>query len=305
MTEALFLETARYEGRLLEEGKRRPNVSGVLRILGVSRSGYLAWKKRLPSNREKRKEQIKERIVEIYQESHQNYGAPKIAECLRKEGEKIADKTVGNYMRELGIKAQYVKPYTVTTIEPDQSSRLRNILKEKFNPEEPDAVWCSDITYIWTYEGFVYLTSIMDLYSRKIISWVLSDTLEAKYVVKAVEKAKRRRGVEKPLILHTDRGIQYVCREYVEATAGIKRSYSKKAYPWDNACIESFHALIKREWLNRFKIKNYDHAYKLVFEYIETFYNTVRIHSHCGYLSPNEYENVYEQKLNKMERLAG
>ena len=92
-------------------------------------------------------------------------------------------------MRELGIKAQYVKPYTVTTIEPDLSSRLRNILKEKFNPEEPDAVWCSDITYIWTYEGFVYLTSIMDLYSRKIISWVLSNTLEAKYVVKAVEKA--------------------------------------------------------------------------------------------------------------------
>ena len=305
MTEALFLETARYEGRLLEEGKRRPNVSGVLRILGVSRNGYLTWKKRLPSNREKRKEQIKERILEIYQESHQNYGAPKIAECLRKEGEKIADKTVGNYMRELGIKAQYVKPYTVTTIRPDLSSRLRNILKEKFNPEEPDAVWCSDITYIWTYEGFVYLTSIMDLYSRKIISWVLSDTLEAKYVVKAVEKAKRRRGVEKPLILHTDRGIQYVCREYVEATAGMKRSYSKKAYPWDNACIESFHALIKREWLNRFKIKNYDHAYKLVFEYIETFYNTVRIHSHCGYLSPNEYENEYEQKLNKMEKLAG
>ena len=208
-------------------------------------------------------------------------------------------------MRELGIKAQYVKPYTVTTIRPDLSSRLRNILKEKFNPEEPDAVWCSDITYIWTYEGFVYLTSIMDLYSRKIISWVLSDTLEAKYVVKAVEKAKRRRGVEKPLILHTDRGIQYVCREYVEATAGMKRSYSKKAYPWDNACIESFHALIKREWLNRFKIKNYDHAYKLVFEYIETFYNTVRIYSHYGYLSPNEYENAYEQKLNKMEKLAG
>lgn len=305
MTEALFLETARYEGQLLEEGKRRPNVSGVLRILGVSRNGYLTWKKRLPSNREKRKEQIKERIVEIYQESHQNYGAPKIAECLRREGEKIADKTVGNYMRELGIKAQYVKPYTVTTIRPDLSSRLRNILKEKFNPEEPDAVWCSDITYIWTYEGFVYLTSIMDLYSRKIISWVLSDTLEAKYVVKAVEKAKRRRGVEKPLILHTDRGIQYVCREYVEATAGMKRSYSKKAYPWDNACIESFHALIKREWLNRFKIKNYDHAYKLVFEYIETFYNTVRIYSHYGYLSPNEYENAYEQKLNKMEKLAG
>ena len=111
--------------------------------------------------------------------------------------------------------------------------------------------------------------------------------------------------MEKPLILHTDRGIQYVSREYTEATIGIKRSYSKKAYPWDNAFIESFHALIKREWLNRFKIKNYDHAYKLVFEYIETFYNTVRLHSHCEYLSPNEYEDVYKQKLDKIERLAG
>lgn len=295
MTQALFLETAQYEEKRKEQKKRRLNVTGVLRILGVSRSGYLAWKKRLPSNREIRKKAIKERILEIYNESHQNYGAPKIAGCLRREGKKIADKTVGNYMREMGIKAQYIRPYTATTIDPDLSSSLRNVLKEKFNPEEPDAVWCSDITYIWTFEGFVYLTSIMDLYSRKIISWVLSETLEAKYVVEAVEKAGKRRKVEKPLVIHTDRGIQYVCSDYIKATAGMKRSYSKKAYPWDNACIEAFHALIKREWLNRFKIMNYDHAYRLVFQYIETFYNTVRIHSHCGYLSPDEYEKEYEQ----------
>lgn len=296
MTEALFLETARHDEQLQQQEKRRLNVSGVLRILGVSRSGYLAWKKRLPSDREKRKEHIKQRILAIHNESHQNYGAPKIAECLRREGEKITDKTVGNYMRELGIKAQYVKPYTVTTVDPDLSSGLRNILNEKFNPEEPDVVWCSDITYIWTLEGFVYLTSIMDLYSRKIIAWVMSDTLEAKHVIEAVEKARKRRNVEKPLVLHTDRGIQYVCKEYVKATEGMMRSYSRKAYPWDNACIESFHALIKREWLNRFKILNYDHAYRLVFQYIETFYNTVRIHGHCGYLSPNEYEKMYEQE---------
>lgn len=300
MTEALFLETARYEKQLLKQGKRRLNVSGMPRILGVSRSGYFAWKKRLPSNREKRKERLKKRILAIYQESHQNDGAPKIAECPRGEGTKIADKTAGNYMREWGIKAQYVKPYTVTTIEPDLSGRLKNILKEDFNPEEPDAVWRSDIAYIWTDEGFVYLTSIMDLYARKIIAWVLSDTVEAKHVVEAVEKARKKRNVEKPLLLHTDRGIQYVCREYVEATIGMKRSYSKKAYPWDNACMESFHALIKREWLRRLKIKNYDHAYQLVFEYVETFYNTVRIHSHCGYQSPDEYESMYEQERNKV-----
>lgn len=305
MTEALFLETAQTDEELKEQGKRRLNVSGVLRKLGVSRSGYNNWKNRLPSKRELRKNTIKERILDIYNESHQNYGAPKITECLKKEGEVIAEKTVGNYMREMGIKAQYIKPYTVTTINSDFSDELKNILNEKFNPEEPDAVWCSDITYIWTYEGFVYLTSIMDLYSRKIISWVLSRTLEAKWVTEAVKKAKNIRKVNKPLILHTDRGSQYVSMDYMEITKDIQRSYSKKAYPWDNACIEAFHALIKREWLNRFKIFDYNHAYKLVFQYIETFYNTVRIHSHCGYLSPNEFEEEYQKKLKKMELIAG
>lgn len=295
MTEALFLETAQHETDLWEQEKRRLNVSGVLKILGVSRNGYLNWKNRLPSDREKRKQSVKERILDIYNESHQNYGAPKITEQLRKDGEKISEKTVGNYMRELGIKAQYIKPYTVTTVDPDFSTQLKNILNEEFNPSEPDAVWCSDITYIWTFEGFVYLTSIMDLYSRKIIAWTLSESLEAKWVTETIKKARQRRPADKPLILHSDRGIQYVCREYKEAAEGIQLSYSKKAYPWDNACIEAFHALIKREWLNRFKIVDYNHAYRLVFEYIETFYNTVRIHSHCSYFSPNEYEWNYRE----------
>jgi len=305
MTEALFLEAAECEEQLKEQGERRLNVSGVLKILGVSRSGYINWKKRLPSKRELRKQAIKERILEIYHDSHQNYGAPKITECLKKEGEIIAEKTVGNYMRELGIKAQYVKPYTVTTIDSDFSEELENILDEQFNPAEPDAVWCSDITYIWTFAGFVYLTSIMDLYSRKIIAWVLSDTLEAKWIIEAVAKAQKARKVSKPLIIHTDRGRQYVSNDYISITSDMQRSYSKKAYPWDNACIEAFHALIKREWLNRFKIFDYNHAYKLVFQYIETFYNTVRIHSHCGYLSPNEYEDKYWKELKNLELIAG
>ena len=305
MTETLFLEAAECEEKIKEQGERRLNVSGVLKILGVSRSGYINWKKRLPSQRELRKQAIKERILEIYHDSHQNYGALKITECLKKEGETIAEKTVGNYMRELGIKAQYVKPYTVTTIDSDFNEELENILDEQFNPTEPDAVWCSDITYIWTFAGFVYLTSIMDLYSRKIIAWVLSDTLKAKWIIEAVEKAKRVRKVSKPLIIHTDRGCQYVSNNYISITADMQRSYSKKAYPWDNACIEAFHALIKREWLNRFKIFDYNHAYKLVFQYIETFYNTVRIHSHCGYLSPNEYEDKYWKELKDLELIAG
>ena len=272
----------------------------MLRILGVSRSGYNSFKERLPSDRVKRKEEIKVKIKEIYEGSHQNYGAPKIREILNQNGETIAEKTVGNYMREMGIKAQYIKPYTVTTMDSNFSEELVNILNENFTPEEPNAVWCSDITYIWTFEGFVYLTSIMDLYSRKIVSWVLSSTLEAKWVVEAINKAKQARNITKPLVMHSDRGIQYTCSAYQQATEGFINSYSKKAYPWDNACIESFHALIKREWINRFKILDYNHAYRLVFSYIDAFYNTVRIHSHCGYLSPNQYEAKY---INELESL--
>jgi transposase InsO family protein len=238
-----------------------------------------------------------DKILKIYNESYQNYGAPKITEKLHGDGERISEKTVGNYMREMGIKAQYVKPYTVTTIDSDFSTELKNILDEEFNPEEPNAIWCSDITYIWSYEGFVYLTSIMDLFSRKIIAWILSSTLEAKWVVEAINKAKKGRNIDKPLVMHSDRGIQYNCTAYKEATEEFINSYSKKAYPWDNGCIESFHALIKREWINRFKILDYNHAYRLIFEYIEAFYNTVRIHSHCGYLSPNQYEAEYEKEL--------
>ncbi|GFI24433.1 hypothetical protein IMSAGC011_03230 [Lachnospiraceae bacterium] len=204
-------------------------------------------------------------------------------------------------MREMGLKAQWIKPYTITTVAPDFSETYKNILKKQFNPDTPDAVWCSDITYIWTFDGFVYLTSIMDLYSRKIIAWELSRTLEVKWIIKAVEKAKKNCHVTSPLIMHSDRGCQYTSVDYIDATEGMTRSYSKKGYPWDNACIESFHSLLKREWISRIKIKDYKHAYKLVFEYIETFYNTVRIHSHCNYESPNKHEKNYWKELRKLE----
>ena len=280
---------------------RRLNVSGVLGYSGVSRSGYNSWKNRVPSIREQRKNNVKNKICDIYDEPHQNYEAPKITAILNKNGETISEKTVGNYMREMGLKAQWIKHYTITTIALDFSETYKNILKKQFNPDTPDVVWCSDITYIWTFDGFVYLTSIMDLYSRKTIAWELSRTLEAKWITRAVEKAKKNRHVTSPLIMHPDRGCQYTSVDYIDATEGMTRSYSKKGYPWDNACIESFHSLLKREWISRFKIKDYKHAYKLVFEYIETFYNTVRIHSHCNYEPPNKHEKNYWKELRKLE----
>ena len=141
-----------------------------------------------------------------------------------------------------------MKPWTITTIDSNLSNELQNILDEQFTPERPNAVWCSDITYIWTTDGFVYLTSIMDLFSRKIIAWTLSQTLEVSCVINTINKAKARRNTKLPLIIHSDRGSQYVSQ-----------------------------------------------AYRLIFEYIEVFYNTKRIHSHCDFMSPNDFEKLYDQ----------
>lgn len=247
----------------------------------------------MPSDLLKKQLAVKSKIQKIYDDSYQNYGAPKITKVLEKSGQRISERTVGKYMHEMGIKAQYIKPYVVTTKDSDFDARLKNVLNEQFTPSKPNAAWCTDITYLWTSKGFVYLTSIMDLFSRKIISWTLSKTLEVSSVIETIRKAKARRTCTEPVIIHSDRGSQYVSKQYHEVTKNMILSYSKKAYPWDNACIESFHALIKREWINRFKIHDYNEAYTLVFEYIEAFYNTRRIHSHCNYTTPNEFEQLY------------
>ena len=276
------------------------SIRAVTRILNISRSGFKSWKHRKKSHQQLHKERIKEMILTIYHENKEIYGAPKITYILRQKGIKISMKTVSNYMREMGIKACYIKHWTKTTVSKNFSSDLKNLFKREFNPDRPNAFWCTDITYIWTQEeGFVYLTSIMDLYSRKIIAWKLTKTMEVEEVLKCLEEAKRRRKTDNPVVIHSDRGVQFTSKKYYNLTVGMIGSYSKKGNPWDNACIESFHALIKREWLNRKKINDYSEAYQMVFEYIEGFYNTVRIHSHCDYQSPNKYEkNYYQNNLN-------
>ena len=149
----------------------------MLKFLSVSRSGYRSFLNRKLSSTIQRKEAIKKNIRLIYDASKQNYGAPKITKELRKPGETVAERTVGKYMREMGIKAQWIKPFTTTTGGSDFSTELANILDEQFNPERPNAVWCTDITYIWTQNGFVYLNCVMDLFARKIIALTLSDTM--------------------------------------------------------------------------------------------------------------------------------
>ena len=180
----------------------------MLKQLDVSKSGYYDYINRKPSYYTKqRREKITKKVEEIYRNSHEIYGSPKITEMLNQNGEKVSQRYIYSIMRENSWKARYVKPYVQTTISEDFSSRLKNLLNRHFNPSRPDCAWCTDITYIRTVdEGFVYLTSVMDLYSRKIISWVLTKTMETDEVLKSIEKAKERRKVEKPLVVQSDRG---------------------------------------------------------------------------------------------------
>ena len=277
------------------------SVSRVLKRLKVSTSGYYDWLQRSPSRRERKRLQLQQEIMDLYEESRQIYGSPKITEQLKAKGHNISERTVSRYMKDMHIHAWYRRPYTRTTFRADFTDRLKDLLNREFSPEQPNAVWCTDITYIHTEKGFLYLSCIMDLYSRKILAWELGRTLETGSVICAINKAIRKTGC-RPKVIHTDRGVQYTSDAYEEATEGIEKSYSRKGNPWDNACIESFHALIKREWLWRFKIRDYRQAYRLVFEYIDAFYNTVRIHSHCGYVSPEVYEQQYYNRLKQAEK---
>jgi putative transposase len=263
--------------------------------MGVSKSGYYRFKQHRVSAQKMRKHHIQLQISRHFLASKRIYGAPKITVLLQREGIHVTEKTVGNYMREKGLRAIWTKKYTRTTINPDFDTQLTNVLQRNFTPDKPNTVWVTDITYVHTQAGFVYLTSFMDLFSRKIISWHVHSSLETTHVLTALTAAKDARQFDEPLVIHSDRGCQFVSEAYKKETplATFIRSYSQKATPWDNACIESFHALIKREWLHRYVIKDLTHARALIFEYIETFYNTQRIHSYCGYVSPYDFEHQF------------
>lgn len=221
--------------------KRDCNVSGMLRNLGISESGYYQHQrsKQEQTETEKRRTMVKNLILMIYYESKQIYGAPKICAELRKKGYSISEKTVGNYMRDLGIRACYTKPYMVTTIDPCFDEQLKNYLQNNYSPEAPNTVWCSDITYIPTAEGFSYLTSIMDLFSRRIIAWRLSDTLEAKWVIECINEALIKRKGAKPRIFHSDRGSQYIseaCLDALDGTRSTNRTQGRHCITSDTIC---------------------------------------------------------------------
>lgn len=268
-------------------------------VLQVSKSGYYKWLKQANtlSEKEEYRLEIQQKISKSFHESFGTYGSPRVHSDLIEWGYTISQKTVARIMREMDVRATQKEKFVVTTDSNHTLSIYPNLLNRQFNVEGPNQVWVSDITYIWTQEGWVYLSSIMDLFSRKIVGWCIASHMTKELVIQALNMALVSRQPSEGLIHHSDRGSQYCAQEYIEILNKNKMqiSMSKKGDPYDNACMESFHATIKKDWIYRRRFKRRNEAIIAVNYYINSFYNEKRKHSTLGNSSPNRYEKKHQQ----------
>ncbi len=243
-------------------------------------------------------------IRKIHQKSRQTYGSPRITEALRSDNIQVSRPRVARIMKKAKIRSKVAKKYKVTTDSKHAYPVVDNLLDRNFIQDRLSKAWVSDITYIRTQQGWLYLTVILDLGDRKVIGWALSSSLEARQTsVAALRMAINNRPVGHSMIFHSDRGVQYACHEFADllkANKNIIRSMSRKGNCWDNAVAESFFKTLKTEWVNNFIYVNRKQAELSIFDYIETWYNTNRKHSTIGYLAPNELES----KLNNFKHVA-
>lgn len=268
-------------------------------ILGVSKSGYYAWLKRPKSEQKKRKEKLVGQIKRVHLESRRIYGSPKITKQLNSEGVSISERTVSRYMKEEEIRSKTVKKYKATTNSNHNLPVYPNLLEQQFEVERPGQAWVADITYIWTSEGWLYLATIMELFSRRIIGWSMAERMTKELVIAALKRAIQTQPPTHGLIHHSDRGSQYASKEYQQLLQdnGIITSMSRKGNCYDNACIESFHGVIKKELIFHEKYTTREQAKRSIVEYIVSFYNYKRIHSFNNYMAPVAYEKQYLELL--------
>ena len=267
----------------------------MCRVLQISRSAWCEWNRREPEREEKRhaRERLVEEIRKIHEESGRVYGSPRILQALKGTGVDCAKHHVERIMREEGIRAETKRKKIRTTDSRHGYSIVPNILNRNFESSEPNRKWVSDITYIATGEGWLYLAAIMDLASRSIVGWATSANIDTALVKKALDRAVANRKPPVGLILHSDRGSQYASYEYRKALwrNGIICSMSRKGNCWDNAPMESFFGTLKTECVHRRNYRTRDEARTDIFRYIEMFYNRKRLHSGLGYKTPESYEN--------------
>lgn len=264
----------------------------------MSKSGYYNWlsnQGREATDREKRREELKQKISQFFHESFGTYGSPRIHDDLIEKGYVVSQKTVARLMQEMGLRATPLEKYVVTTDSNHDLNIYPNVLNQEFQVEEPNKVWVTDITYVRTLEGWVYLASVIDLFSRKVVGWAQGTHMKMELPLRALRMAITTRQPGEGLLHHSDRGSQYCSNDYIQELKEIKAeiSMSRTGNPYDNACIESFHATIKKELIYRRRFKTRENAIKAINYYISNFYNERRKHSTLGYCSPNKYERLY------------
>lgn len=270
-------------------------------LFGLSRSGYYDWLNRKESNRSIRDREILAVIKDYHEDCKERVGSPKITRELHKRGFRVSRQKVGRMMRKEGLRCITHRKYKVATTDSDHSLKISpNRLKRNFNPEQPSQAWVSDLTYIPTDQGWLYLTTVMDLYDRSIVGWSMSDNMTAEdTVIKAWDMAKGNRDVEKGMIFHSDRGVQYACEAFREKLrkAKVLQSMSRKGNCWDNAVAESFFKILKSEMVNHYHYYNHFQARIAIMEFIEVWYNRKRMHSSLDYQSPLEYYQNMNKKV--------
>ncbi len=278
--------------KFIMENRKEFRLGKMCKILQVSRSGYHNYVRRKLSQRQIENQFLLEQIKKIYHKFRGVYGSPRIYNELRKQGLVCNKKRVIRIMRINGIKAKTKRKYKVTTNSRHKYQVAENILGQDFNSTEINKIWVSDITYIWTNEGWLYLNCILDLCSRMIVGWYMDRTLSSSIVITALKQAITKRGENPGIIFHSDRGSQYASDEvknFLKEHQMIQ-SMSRKGNCYDNAVMESFFHTIKSELISFEHFQTRGEAKLKIFEYIEMFYNHQRSHSSIGYCSPVEFE---------------
>ncbi len=279
---------------MIEELSKNYPVGPLCQAVQVARSGYYSWLKGQEPAREVANGQLVEQIKTIYEAKRGTYGSPRITHELRRAGQKCNHKRVERLMRQQGLKGRRGKKRKVRTTNSDHDQPVApNLLLERAAPQKTDEVWVADITYVPTAQGWLFLAAVMDLYSRQILGWSIWESLEAGGAIQALNRALARRRYPRGVIHHSDRGIQYACREYRQQLerCGLVASMSRKANCYDNAAMEAFWSTLKREALEESADWSKDRVRRVIFEYIESIYNRSRLHSSLEYQSPVDFEH--------------
>jgi transposase InsO family protein len=274
-------------------------VRRMCQVLGVSPSGYYAWRKRRPSAREMANQALMTEIRAIHKESRETYGSPRIYHALRKRGIRCGEHRVARLMRQHQLCAKQTRRFRRTTQPHATRPALPNLLPQGWQPERPDHLWVADITYIPTDEGWLYLASLLDRFSRRIVGWAMEGRLTASLTQQALQMALQQRRPSLALIHHSDHGSQYSEHTYQTLLLAhrVQASMGRTGNCFDNAHKESFFGTLKRELIHHQHYRTRAEARSAVFAFIEGFYNTHRLHSALGYLTPQEFETNWQAQL--------